>query len=81
MNEDTVKRRVCDSIAEVLKVDAESITTESGPGNPPEWDSLGNVAIIQAVEESFGVSFDILDLMDVEMVQDLIDLTLEALGN
>ena len=53
----------------------ESVYSEDlGPGDIPQWDSLGNVQLMQAIEGHFSVSFDIMDLFEIETLSDLITL-------
>ncbi|MDB4691623.1 acyl carrier protein [Verrucomicrobia bacterium] len=58
-----------------LKVDASVLHEDLGAGDIPEWDSLGHVNLLMAVEEHFGVSFDVSDAVDIETLGDLVDTT------
>ncbi|MBX2980264.1 MAG: acyl carrier protein [Flavobacteriales bacterium] len=44
-----------DIIAELLKVDANTLSDESGMGVHASWDSLNHVAIIGVLEREYGV--------------------------
>ena len=67
--EDTIKK----IIAEALDVDLEKITDDLAIKGIPEWNSIGNVAIITALEEKLGISFPIEDLFDLTSVEGIVE--------
>lgn len=60
-------------IANVLNVDLNVITAELSSGGIPEWDSVGNLAIISTLEQELGIEFPLEDLFDLNSVRALID--------
>jgi len=60
-------------IANVLNVDLDVITAELSSGDIPEWDSVGNLAIISTLEQELGIEFPLEDLFDLNSVRALID--------
>lgn len=60
-------------IANVLNVDLDVITDELSSGDIPEWDSVGNLAIISTLEQELGIEFPLEDLFDLNSVRALID--------
>lgn len=60
-------------IARVLNVDISSITDELASGEIPEWDSVGNLAIISTLEQELGIEFPLEELFDLTSVRALID--------
>jgi acyl carrier protein len=67
--EDTIKK----IIAEALDVDVEKITDDLAINGIQEWNSIGNVAIITALEEKLGISIPIEDLFDLTSVEGIIE--------
>ncbi len=67
--EDTIKK----IIAEALDVDVEKITDDLAINGIQEWNSIGNVAIITALEEKLGISFPIEDLFDLTSVEGIVE--------
>lgn len=59
-------------IANVLNVDLNVITAELSSGDIPEWDSVGNLAIISTLEQELGIEFPLEDLFDLNSVRALI---------
>ena len=60
-------------IACVLNVDAAVVTDELAVGSIPEWDSVGNLAIISTIEQELGVEFPLDELFDLTSVEAIID--------
>lgn len=60
-------------IARVLNVGLEVITDDLSAGDIPEWDSVGNLAIISTIEEELGVEFPLEDLFDLTSVKSLVE--------
>ena len=71
MIEDEIKTVVVNQ----LKIDESVYNEDLAAGDIPEWDSLGHVNLLMAVEEHFQVSFDVADAVDIESIADLIDTT------
>lgn len=67
-----VKDKVFEIIANVLEVKVEEITLESTVGDFPSWDSLGQLNILQSVQDEFEVEFEPEEMMDIEDVNDII---------
>ena len=60
-------------IADVLNVDAAIVTDDLVAGAIPEWDSVGNLAIISTIEQELGIEFPLEELFDLNSVQAIID--------
>lgn len=67
-----VKDKVFEIIAKVLEVKVEDITLNSTVGDFPTWDSLGQLNILQSVQDEFEVEFEPEEMMDIEDVNDII---------
>ncbi len=57
----------------MLNVDVDRVTCQLSSGDIPEWDSVGNLAIISTIEQELEVEFPLEDLFDLTSVQSLID--------
>lgn len=67
-----VKEKVFEIIAGVLEIQPSEITLESTVGDFPTWDSLGQLNILQSVQDEFEVEFEPEEMMDIEDVNDII---------
>ena len=68
-----MERQVKEIIARVLNVDPALITNELSSGDIPQWDSVGNLAIISTIEQELDVEFPLEDLFDLTSVQSIVD--------
>lgn len=59
-------------IADVLEVPAEEVTVDSCVGDFPTWDSMGHLAILQAIQEKYDVVFSPRERLMAESVGDII---------
>jgi acyl carrier protein len=48
------------------------VTIDTGPGDIPQWDSLGHMALIASLESVLGISFDDDDMMAMESVKEIL---------
>ena len=67
-----IKEKVFEIIANVLNVNVDEITLESTVGDFTSWDSLGQLNILQSVQDEFEVEFEPEEMMDIEDVNDII---------
>lgn len=52
-------------------VDPQTITINTVPSDIPAWDSMGHVTLASSLEKTFGLSFDVDDLMAMENVKEI----------
>lgn len=60
-------------IAKALNVEPEIISETLAMEDIEAWDSMGNMAIIAAIEENLGIEFPIEDLFELNSVPSLIE--------
>jgi acyl carrier protein len=53
-------------IRNTFKLNAEQALDNIGPGSIPQWDSLGHVALIHAVEEAYSIHFTVDEIAQIE---------------
>ncbi|MFO0900434.1 MAG: acyl carrier protein [Pirellulales bacterium] len=69
-----VEEKLKQVVLDVLKIDPSQYDEDLAAGDLPEWDSIGHVNLLMAVEKEFDVAFDVADAIDVESIGDLQDL-------
>lgn len=69
----TVEEKVIKIIAEAIEVEVTKIDEDTAIGDFPNWDSMGQLAIISSLEKEFDIRFDPEDIMELEDVGDMID--------
>lgn len=72
-----IKEKVFDIVAKVCGVEKGEVNENSTVGDFPAWDSLGQLTILQSVQDEFEVEFDPEEMMDIEDVNDIVK-TVEA---
>jgi acyl carrier protein len=68
-----IKLQVYKLIAETLNVSIDIINDELAVGDIAEWDSLGHMQIITALETKMGIALDIEQTLEIEDVEDILD--------
>lgn len=68
-----MEKLVKEIIARVLNVDLELITDTLSSGDIPQWDSVGNLAVISTIEQELNIEFPLEVLFDLTSVQSIID--------
>lgn len=60
-------------IAQTLHIDESLVTPDLAIGDVEEWDSMGNVLLIAALEEQLAIEFPLDDLFELTSVRAIID--------
>lgn len=74
MTEPSTESKLRTVFCTTLGVESSIFDEELMVGDIPQWDSLGHVNLLMAVEQAYGISFDAVDAIEVESLGDLIDL-------
>jgi len=61
-------------------VDPQTITINTVPRDIPAWDSMGHVTLASSLEQAFGLTFDVDDLMAMENVKEICRVVQSKLG-
>ena len=69
---DTLEK-IVEIVAATCEVDKSEVTESSTVGDFPAWDSMGHLAILNAVEEAFDISFEPEEMMELEDVKDIVE--------
>lgn len=68
----TILTTVQGAFKAAFDVDPQSVTIETKPTDIPGWDSMGHVALVSSLEQAFGVSFDVDEVMEMEDVRQIL---------
>jgi len=69
---DNVLVRVQDVFHDAFGVDAGLVSLDTTPNDVPAWDSVGHLDLASRLEQAFGISLDVDDLMEMENVREII---------
>ena len=77
MNPTTIARRVCTTVSLALGA---PVALDESAKDWPEWDSLGHLAIMVALEKEFDVKFDTEEIMRNMSLDELCTLVERTVG-
>jgi len=61
-------------------IDPLAITINTVPADVSAWDSMGHVTLASSLEQAFGLTFDVDDLMAMENVKEICRIVQSKLG-
>jgi acyl carrier protein len=64
--------KVREAFKAAFNVDQQSITIDTLPKDVPAWDSMGHVALASSLEQIFGLTFDVDEVMEMENVRQIV---------
>jgi acyl carrier protein len=67
-----VLARVQRAFSSAFDVEPGSVTIATVPGDIRAWDSMGHVTLASSLEQEFGVTFDVDELMEMENVREIV---------
>jgi len=70
----TIENKLKLIVIDTLKILESDYHEDLAAGDHPQWDSIGHVNLLMAVEQGFEISFDVTDAIDIESVADLQDM-------
>lgn len=65
--------QVKEIIARMLNIPVDAVRDDLASGDIPEWDSVGNLAILSTLEQVLGIEFPLEDLFDLTDVKSIVN--------
>ena len=65
---------------DAFHVDPKTITMNTSPEDVSAWDSMGHVTLASSLEQAFGLTFDVDELMEMENVKEICRIVQAKLG-
>ena len=75
-----VLTKVQTAFKSAFHIDPRTITLDASPDDVPGWDSMGHVTLASSLEQTFGLTFDVDDLMEMENVREICRIVQSKLG-
>lgn len=73
MSETTyVLEKVQEAFKTAFSVDPQSVTLDTKPDDVSGWDSVGHLSLAATLEETFGITLDVDDVMEMENVRQIV---------
>lgn len=73
MTREEINRKVVEVVSETLALPTEHVTMKLAIGDIPQWNSMANMAIITAVEETLGIEIPSEDLFELTSVESIVE--------
>lgn len=72
MSDHDVLTKVQQAFKNAFDVDPQAVTIDTTASDISAWDSVGHLSLAGNLEETFGVSLDVDELMEMESVRDIV---------
>jgi acyl carrier protein len=69
---DFVLGKVKEAFKAAFDIDPNQVTLETSASDIPLWDSVGHLTLSSNLEEVFGISLDVDELMEMESVREIV---------
>jgi len=79
-NSEDVLGKVRTAFKSAFDIDPQTITIDTVPSDISSWDSMGHVTLASSLEQAFGLTFDVDDLMAMENVKEICRIVQSKLG-
>lgn len=71
---DDVLSKVREAFQETFEINPELVSMETQASDIPGWDSVGHLSLASSLEQAFGISLDVDDLMEMESVREIVSI-------
>ena len=71
-NEQEILQKVQQSFKITFDVNPQHISIETSPTDVAGWDSVGHLSLASNLEQAFGISLDVDELMEMENVRGIV---------
>ncbi|MGC2639238.1 MAG: acyl carrier protein [Acidobacteriaceae bacterium] len=71
-DQDQILSKIQEAFGAAFDVDPRSVSMETTANDIPLWDSVGHLSLASSLEEAFGITLDVDDLMEMESVREIV---------
>ncbi len=71
-DKDYVLRKVQEAFKGAFDIDPRQVTMETSASDIPLWDSVGHLSLASSLENVFGITLDVDELMEMENVREIV---------
>jgi acyl carrier protein len=69
---DDILTKVREAFKTAFDVDPQSVSIETNANDVPGWDSVGHLSLAADLEQAFGITLDVDELMEMESVREIL---------
>jgi acyl carrier protein len=77
---DYILTKVREAFKAAFDIDPQLISIETTARDIPAWDSVGHLSLATNLEQAFGITLDVDELMEMENVREIVRITSEKLS-
>jgi len=77
---DYVLNQVREAFKEAFEVDPQMVTLDTSASDIPGWDSVGHLSLASSLEQAFGISLDVDELIEMENVREIVRIVSAKIG-
>ena len=71
-NTDYILTKVREAFKAAFDVDPQSVSIETDASDITGWDSVGHLSLANSLEQAFGITLDVDELMEMENVREIV---------
>jgi acyl carrier protein len=68
---DYILAKVREAFKAAFDIDPQLVSMETNASDVPGWDSVGHLSLASSLEQVFGISLDVDELMEMESVREI----------
>jgi acyl carrier protein len=72
MNNNELLTKIQEAFKASFDADPQTVSLDTTASDIPLWDSVGHLSLASSLEEAFGITLDVDDLMEMESVRDIV---------
>ncbi len=80
-DQDYILTNVQEAFKAAFDIDPQLVSVETTASDISGWDSVGHLSLAGSLEEVFGISLDVDDLMEMESVREIVRIITTKLSN
>ena len=69
---DDILTKVREAFKTAFDIDPQSVSIETNANDIPGWDSVGHLSLAADLEQAFGITLDVDELMEMESVREIV---------
>jgi acyl carrier protein len=69
---DYILNKVREAFKSAFDIDPQLVSMDTTASDIPSWDSVGHLSLASSLEEVFGITLDVDDLMEMENVREIV---------
>jgi acyl carrier protein len=77
---DYVLNQVREAFKSAFEIDPSLVTLDTSASDIPGWDSVGHLSLASSLEQTFGISLDVDELIEMENVHEIVRIISAKVG-